>query len=78
MVVDWCCMCKRNGETLDHLLLNCPISQELWNMLCFLFGVHWVMPRGVVELIACCPGKLNRIRTKVLWRMLPHCLMWVI
>ena len=78
MVVDWCCMCKRNRETLDHLLLNCPISQELWNMLCFLFGVHWVMPRSLVELIATWSQKFHKPKTKVLWSMIPHCLMWVI
>lgn len=26
VVVDWCCMCKRNGETMDHLLLLRPIA----------------------------------------------------
>ena len=26
VVEDWCCMCKRNGETMDHLLLHCPIA----------------------------------------------------
>ena len=54
VVVNWCCMCKRNEETTDHLLLRCPVSQELWNMVCSLFGVHWVMLRSVVELLACC------------------------
>ena len=24
------------------------LAQELWNMVCSLFGVHWVMPPGVV------------------------------
>ena len=38
MVVDWCCVCKRNGETIDHLLLHCPVSQELWNMLFTIWG----------------------------------------
>ena len=78
VVVDWCCMCKRNGETTDHLLLHCPVAQELWNIMCSLFGVHWVMPRSVVEFLASWSGKFNRLRSKVLWRMIPHCLMWVI
>ena len=77
MVVNWCCMCKRNGETTDHLLLSCPVSQKVWNMVCSLFGVHWVMLRSVVELLACWSNKFNRLRSKVLWRMIPHCLMWV-
>ena len=45
VVVDWCCMCKRTGETIDHLLPHCPVAQELWDMMCSLFGVHWVMCR---------------------------------
>ena len=50
VVVDWCCMCKRNGETIDHLLLHCLVAQELWNMVCSLFGAHWVMLCSVVKL----------------------------
>lgn len=23
-------MCKRNGETIDQLLLHCSVAQELW------------------------------------------------
>ena len=36
------------------------------------------MLSSVVELIACWSGKFFRIKTKVLWRMLLHCLMWFI
>jgi hypothetical protein len=29
IVVDWCCMCKRSGESMDHLLLYYEIAREL-------------------------------------------------
>ena len=60
---------------LDHLLLHCPVAQELWNMVCSLFGVHWVLPCIVVKLIASWPHNFNRLKTKVLWSMIAHCLM---
>ena len=47
-------------------------------MVCSLFWVHLVMPRGVVDPLVSWSGKFNRHRTKVLWSMIPHCLMWVI
>ena len=31
-VLDWCFMCKRVGETVDHLMLHCEYAQELWSM----------------------------------------------
>ena len=32
VVINWCCMCRRGGETTNHLLLHCLIARELWNM----------------------------------------------
>ena len=78
VAVDWCCMCKRSGETVDRLLLHCPVAQELWNMVCSLFGVYWIMPCGVVDLLASWSGRNYRFNTKLLWSMIPHCLMWLI
>ena len=37
-------MCNQNGESIDHLLLYCEVIIELWNMVCQMFGVMWVMP----------------------------------
>jgi len=29
IVIDRCCMCKRNGESLDHLLFHCEVARAL-------------------------------------------------
>jgi hypothetical protein len=57
IVVDRCCMCKRNEESIDHLLLHfevvCAIwnfSQSIWVVLgfvCFLVDFQW-------HLVCCC------------------------
>ena len=25
-MVDWCCMCKKSEESIDHLLLHCEVA----------------------------------------------------
>ena len=52
-VLEWCFMCKRCGESVDHLLLHCPMAFEMWSMIFCLFGICWVMPQRVVDLLDC-------------------------
>jgi hypothetical protein len=26
----WCCMCRRDWETGDHLLLHCTQARDVW------------------------------------------------
>jgi hypothetical protein len=51
IVIEWCCMCKKNGESMNHLLLHCEVARELWSYIFILFGIEWVMPRMVLELL---------------------------
>uniref|UniRef100_A0A2N9GUM8 Reverse transcriptase zinc-binding domain-containing protein n=1 Tax=Fagus sylvatica TaxID=28930 RepID=A0A2N9GUM8_FAGSY len=44
------------GESVDHLLIHCLWAKELWDTVLSLFGVSWVMPRQVRELIDCWQG----------------------
>ena len=76
LIIDWCCMCKSNGESVNHLLLHCPIAQELWNLIFTLFGTLWVMPRGVDDLFACWSGKMGNSESGAIWKVFSHCLMW--
>ena len=59
LILDWCYMCKSNGESVDHLSLHCPIVYELWSMVFTLFGIHWAMPKTIVELLACWQGNFG-------------------
>ena len=49
----WCCMCCCDGESVDHLLLYCPVTHSLWTFMLQAFGIHWVMPGSVVGLLSC-------------------------
>ena len=63
---------------VDHLLLHCPFSKEVWGMVFALFGVHCVMPKKVVDLLACWQGSFEKHRHIAIWRCIPHCLMWCV
>jgi len=51
IVIEWCCLCKKSGESIDHLLLHYEVVRDLWSYILILFGVVWVMPRTVLELL---------------------------
>uniref|UniRef100_A0A2N9EUU7 Reverse transcriptase domain-containing protein n=1 Tax=Fagus sylvatica TaxID=28930 RepID=A0A2N9EUU7_FAGSY len=51
---------------------------ELWSMVLILFGITWVMPRGVVDLFNCWHGPRSKSEAGKIWKMTPHCLMWCI
>ena len=44
-------MCKKSDECIDHLFLHCEVAKELSSSLFQLFGVVWVVPQRVRELL---------------------------
>ena len=40
IVLYWCYMCKRCGESVDHLLFHFPTIFELWSLVFCSFGIH--------------------------------------
>jgi hypothetical protein len=51
VLVNRCGMCKKDEESIDHLLLHCACAQFLWNAFFNRFGLAWVMPQGVANLL---------------------------
>jgi hypothetical protein len=78
VVVEWCCMCKKNGESVDHLLIHCEMATYLWHYVFALFGMEWVMPQKVIDLFACWSQMGGRDLFRNIWRMVPLCVMWCI
>ena len=76
ILVSWCCMCKGDAETIDHLFLHGKVAKEMWDTVFNLFGLTWFMPKRVVDLLSCWQGKMGRHRNIEIWGAIPHCLMW--
>ena len=52
IILDWCCMCKRCGESVDYLLHHCPMAYELWTMAFCLFRLPEYTPGpGVLSFV---------------------------
>lgn len=78
IVIYWCCLCKKSGVSIDHLLLHCEWASALWNSIFGLFGLVWAMPHRVRYPLAYWRGKCGNPLSEALWKMIPLCLMWCI
>ena len=71
-----CCKCY-NGESVNHLLLHCPVVHSLWVFMLQVFGVQWVMLGSVAGLLFCWHHWLGN-HTSDIWNLIPSCLMWIV
>jgi hypothetical protein len=77
VVVNRCYMCKKDGESVDHLLLHCEVAHALWCNIFSWLGLSWVMPSCVSDLCACrCSS--GRTKSDVVWKMGPICYFWTL
>jgi len=75
LVVSLCCMCKRSGAFVDHLLVHCDMAMTVWNAFFSRVGLAWVMPKRVVDLFACWRGMGGSLQSVAVWKMVLSCLM---
>jgi hypothetical protein len=48
------------AKKVGNLLLHCEIAKELWSLLFDLFGVVWVMPGRVREMLMSWRGQMGK------------------
>ena len=75
VIFGWCCLCRCSGETVDHFLLHCPMSCQIWSFVFKLFGVDWVMSGCVLDQLACWRNWFGKHSSEV-WNLAPSCVMW--
>ncbi|XP_041003822.1 uncharacterized protein LOC121249177 [Juglans microcarpa x Juglans regia] len=75
VVMDWCYMCKKNGESVVHLLLHSEVTWVLWDEIFQMVDVAWVMPMRVVDLLGCWRKMQGCHQVATVWKMIPLCIM---
>ncbi|KAG2705295.1 hypothetical protein I3760_05G045600 [Carya illinoinensis] len=71
-------MCRKGGESVDHLLLHCEVARRLWNEVFSRLDLGWVMPETVVGALASWTVLRGNNQIKALWKMIPICIMWCV
>ena len=76
-MVNRCNLCKENEGSANHILIHCGKIRELWTLLLSSFGVVWVFPDSVRNLLLEWKIKGLGKKRSVVWRMVPICLFSV-
>lgn len=82
ILVNWCCLCCANAdadaESVNHLLIHCPVASRLWMLIVVTFGLDWVQSGSMFTVLqSWAEGRVGRRRCKT-WMLAPHCLLWLI
>jgi hypothetical protein len=75
VLAGWCCLCKNQWETVDHLLLHCEVAVALWGFVFSMFGVQRVFPAMVLDMVSGWHNWFGR-HSSAIWNLAPLCVMW--
>ena len=70
-------MCRNGWETGDHLLIHCVMASDLWSAVLRSFGVCWVFPNRIMDLLSGWYNSFGKHDSEV-WNLVPLCLMWTV
>ena len=48
-VANKCCLCEKEEETIDHLLIHYKIARMLWDLFLTIVGTSWVFLHSVIH-----------------------------
>ena len=73
-----CYMCMKEAETHNHLFLQCRMTANLWSMFLALFGLKWVMPQNIRDVLISWGCWKVDSTIKRIWKMIPASIFWSI
>ena len=71
-------LCKESEESTDNILIHCAKTRELWIFLLALFGVAWVFPDLVRNLLLQWKVEGFQKKNRAVWCLAPICLFWCV
>ena len=69
-------MAAQNEEMVHHLFIHCNFSRNVWTTLFARFGISWVMPWSVEDLLQQWYFKCQFARGRILWKFLLYAFLW--
>ena len=73
---NWCVMCRKSSESVNHLFLHCSVAQKVWTVIIQKFNIIWVLPQDVNHLIEGDFLLGREKRTKLLWPLVIYAVLW--
>ncbi|RVX09054.1 hypothetical protein CK203_013954 [Vitis vinifera] len=73
-----CFLCGCEEENVNHILLHCTVVRPLWEIVLALFGVNWVFPEKVKEMLVSWRGPFVGRKRKRIWTSIPLCIFWTV
>ena len=70
-LVNRCILCKDSEESTDHILILCDRKRQLWTMLLTTFGLVWVFPASMRDLLLKWKFKGLGKKKRAVWRLAP-------
>ena len=64
-----CFLCHEEQESIDHVLIHCDKTRFAWHILFSLFGVSWVLPSSMRELLLSWHGSFVGRKRKKVWQL---------
>ena len=61
-----------------HILLHCIVVKTLWEIVLAIFGVQWVFPESIKEVILSWRGSFVGKKRKKIWNFIPLCIFWTV
>ena len=75
----WCVLCKKQGESVDHVFVQCEVVSQLWERLFLEASLTWEMPAGSRQFLSVSRLGFGRgKKAKVLWGNSVLAVIWVI
>ena len=71
-------MCLKDVESMDHLFLNCRVTQGLWNSVYSWFAMSGVLPAHFTQLFEAWKLGMGSRRGRIMWKTSFLATIWVI
>ena len=70
-------LCENEAETINHLFLQCSITDQLWKIFINCRGIAWAMPSKITDTLLA-GRKLELEQVSERWKIIPSCIWWTI